>query len=316
MLEIGRNIGRTGLRAWGRLGRASGYQYQLVESYGPALAGSRLLSSRLPNGCRVHCDLRDMVQRQMWFYGAYEPIEAYLFTQLLRPGMVVIDAGANVGQYSMLAATGVGPSGSVHSFEPIPATFARLQKHVAENSLSNVQLNQIALWDKDTTVSLGMPAGMLNNAGAYSVRAGADKLSSIEAPAARLDTYCALQNLSRVDVIKMDIEGAEPFAISGGLEVIKKFRPTLLVEINRTALNDMGMNTTKFWEVISNLGYRIWRIGHSPETCGPVPDLECFVQSNAFLHSTDLPACVTSGWSYRTALKWARSGLKVRKERR
>jgi FkbM family methyltransferase len=289
--------------------KAQGYRYRIIESYGARLADDKLMLSSLPNGCRVKCDLRDQVQRQIWFYGAYEPIESYLFTQLLSPGMVVIDAGANVGQYSMLAATGVGPSGSVHSFEPIPSNFARLREHIDNNCLSNVFLSQCALWREETSLILGMPSRMINNAGAYSVRAGYDPASLVEAQAISLDAYVAKQELSRVDLIKMDIEGAEPFALIGGLNLIEKFKPTILMEINQEALHGAGSSTAMLWETVSAMGYRVWRIGQSPETSGPVADLEGFTQSNALLYQTELPASVKSGWSYGKALRWARSGL-------
>lgn len=309
MHKIVRLAGRGALRAWGKLGRADGYRYQLIERYGQALSEPELLASRLPNGCLMTCDLRDEVQRQIWFYGTYEPIESYIFTRLLRPGMVVIDAGANVGQYSMLAAIGVGSTGSVHSFEPIPSNFARLREHIIDNHLSNVRPNQSALWCEETTLSLGMPSSMVNNAGAYSVRAGYDSASTFKVHAISLDAYAVEQKLSRVDLIKMDIEGAEPFALRGGLSLIKKFKPLILMEINQEALHGAGSSTAALWEIVSALGYRVWRIGHSPETSGTVADLEGFIQSNALLYHTDLPESVRTGWSYRKALRWARSGL-------
>lgn len=302
-------LARNALRVWGRIDKAPGYLYQVVERYGPSLASQDLLLSRLPNGCLIRCDLRDEVQRQMWFYGAYEPIEAHLFTRMLQPGMVVIDAGANVGQYSMLAATAVGPSGAVHSFEPVPATFARLREHITENGLTDVHLNRAALWNEDTTVTLGMPPDMTNNAGAYSIRAGNDQTSMIEAPGIRLDTYAEKQGLSRVDVIKMDIEGGEPFAISGGMVLIEKFHPIILMEVCRANLIRMGSTPAELWTKLSKLGYHVWRIGYSPQTCGPVSGLEGFEQGNALFHHAELPASVTRDWTYRIATRWARSGL-------
>ena len=298
-------MARAALRAWGRVDMALGLQYQVIEKYGPRLSGSKSLSAKLPNGCRVNCDLRDEVQRQMWFYGAYEPVEAYLFKQLLSPGKVVIDAGANVGQYSMLAATEVGLLGSVHSFEPVPSNFALLRQHIEINQLANVHLNQRALWCEETKIRLGMPAGVANNAGAYRICANQAQASTIEAEAIHLDAYAEQKKLHRIDLIKMDIEGAEPFVIKGGLRLIERFRPTMLIEINRQALTGAGSSTAALWELISAFEYRIWRIGNSPETSGPAPDFENFVQGNALLYHGDLPESVKSGWSYASVIRWA-----------
>src|SRR5262245_29727177 len=114
---------RSLLRAWGRWGRAPGWYYQVSERWAPLIANGRSLEATLPNGCRMQCDLRDSIQRAIYFFGAFEPLDSYLFLKLVRPGMTVIDAGANVGQYTLLASQAVGSEGHVYSFEPIPAIF-------------------------------------------------------------------------------------------------------------------------------------------------------------------------------------------------
>jgi FkbM family methyltransferase len=202
------------LRCWAKTCRAPGYLYYVVDRWG-ARFGTKPLYSRIPGGCRLSCDLTDEVQRQIYFFGVYEPIHAYLFYQLLQPNMVVIDAGANVGQYTLLAATKVGRTGAVHSFEPVDTNFRRLSRHVAENEICNAILNRAALWNTDSRVKLGMPEGISGNFGAYSIRAQRSA-AAVEAPAVQLDMYVEKMGLTRVDLIKMDIEGAEPYAIEGG----------------------------------------------------------------------------------------------------
>lgn len=308
VLAMGRAIGRSTLRAWSQLNRAPGYHYLVVERYGAVLAEREPVASKLPNGCRVFCNLRDEIQRQIWFQGVYEPIEAYLFTRLLRPGMVIVDAGANVGQYSLLASTEVGPSGSVHCFEPIPSNFVRLVEHAIENGVSNMFLNRTALWNEDGTVALGLPEGKRNNAGSYSLGAASRSDSRTEAPSVRLDTYVSRRGLDRIDLIKMDIEGAEAGAISGARATLLQYRPTILMEVNQIALNGVGASRSALWTQLSELGYRAWRIGHSVDTSGPCSDLNGFEQGNALFHHDDLPSSITKGWNLHAVLRWARSG--------
>ncbi len=90
-----RPVLRWAFRRWGRTGRKSERLARALIRWGPRLT-TQPLSACLPNGCRVICDLKDPIQRQIYFAGLWEPVEAYLFTQLLRPGMTVIDAGAHV----------------------------------------------------------------------------------------------------------------------------------------------------------------------------------------------------------------------------
>src|SRR5437016_14587639 len=103
------------------------------------------------------CDGSEGIQQSISFFGVYEMPSAYLFAKLLRPGMTVVDAGANVGQYTLLAATGVGPTGDVHSFEPVPSVFDVLEANVAHNQLLNVRLNRAGLWCCQEQIALSHP---------------------------------------------------------------------------------------------------------------------------------------------------------------
>ncbi len=153
------------LRTWSRFPKAPGYLYQIVERCGARLA-LQPLECRLFNGMKMTCDLADQIQRQIYFFGAYEPIEVYLLRYLLRPGMVVIDAGANVGQHTLIAAGEVGCHGEVHAFEPIPKNFRRLVAHVSENGLAaTVRTNMVALWHRPETVRLSLGSDKASDGG-------------------------------------------------------------------------------------------------------------------------------------------------------
>jgi len=119
-----RVIMRVALRAWARTGRKSGRHYRLVQKWGARLATQPLLS-RLPNVCRISCDLTEHIQRQIYFLGVFEPVESFLFTRLLKPGNVVADVGANIGMYAVTLAMAIGGEGRVLAFEPVPRTADR-----------------------------------------------------------------------------------------------------------------------------------------------------------------------------------------------
>ena len=298
---------RALIRKWAATGRANGYLYELIEAYGCLLASGESLQTRLPNGCIAQCDLRDHVQRNLWLAGVYEPVEAFLFSQLLSPGMVVIDCGANVGQYTVLAATLVGAAGSVHSFEPVDANFARLRRHVQLNRLANVTINQAALWKEDRVLALRLPEGSSGNAGAYRARvAPAGEVA--EAAAVALDAYCEDRNVRRVDAIKLDVEGSEPFVLLGAEKLIRSHRPNILIEVNRTALTALGNTPGDLWDIVSRMGYRAWQIGPDAAGSRHASSFEGFEQSNFILHINPLPPEVQFGWTEKSCLAWARSG--------
>lgn len=306
---IGKRLMRSALLAWGRTDRAPGYRYQLLDKHGAKLAAKELLPARLPNGCAMMCDLRDHVQRQIWFNGAYEPIETYLFSQLLEPGMTVLDVGANVGQYTLIASTAVGPTGQVHSFEPVPATFARLLEHVELDRLTNVRLNRAALWSKDEPLNLGLALESADNAGSYSVGSAEVEETAVSALGIRLETYALAEKIERLDLIKMDIEGAELFALHGGRSLLDRFHPVILLEVNREALRKLNTDPESLWRFVDDMGYRAWRIGYSPETSGPIENFHGLDQANVLLHVLPLPESVTKNWNYRDVMRWARAYL-------
>lgn len=305
-LNTVRSVGRDLARSWARTGRANGYLYQLVNTYGHLLADSEDLATRLPNGCVAHCDLREHVQRNLWLAGVYEPVEAFLFTRLLRPRMVVIDGGANVGQYTLLAATAVGSTGAVHSFEPLPVNFDRLQRHVLVNGIRNVTLNRIALWREERMLSFELPNASLNNNGAYRARTAESPVAHA-VQALSLDNYATRHRLPSIDLIKLDVEGSECSVLTGARDVIREYRPCVLMEANRSALVAAGSSLGELWSIVKELQYRAWLIGPSAARSGSIEGFDDIDQSNVILYFHSLPVEIRSGWTEKSCLAWAQS---------
>lgn len=303
-----RAAARTLFHAWGRAGRAPGWHYRMMERWGPLLAEPGGLSATLPNGTRMVCDLTDHVERHMYFLGHYEPIEAFLLTSLLQPGMTVIDGGANVGAHTLIAATAVGPAGAVHSFEPVPRTADRLEAQVADNGLDNVKVTRAALWYEADVVTLALPPDQEDNAGAFSLRGG-DPASAVRAPALCLDDYVQEHAVERVDFIKLDLEGAELPALQGMLGVLERTRPLLLIEICRLTCDRFDYEPQAIWELLTGqLGYRGWAVGESSATSHEIDGLQGIDQQNVVFYCGALPDALALQWDLKSVLQWARSG--------
>jgi FkbM family methyltransferase len=303
-----RDAGLVLLSAWGATGLFAPRRYAVTERLGPWLGHGRRLPRTLVNGCRIECDLGEHLQRHVYFWGLSEPVEAWLFLRLLHPAMTVVDGGANIGEYTLLASTAVGDTGAVHAFEPIPDNFTRLRGHVAVNSLHNVRMRQAALWDRTTTLTLGRQAGRPSHAGAWSAAAPSGTVESVQAVS--LDDYVAEEGIARVDALKLDIEGAEPNAVQGMLRTLERDRPLLLVELHETA---RALSTAAaVMALVAPLGYRLWRIDkEDPARCGPVEDIAAMAPANVLLHAKDLPAGLTD-WTPKAVRRWARSGVSWR----
>jgi FkbM family methyltransferase len=163
----------------------------------------------------------------------------------VREGDTVLDVGANIGQSALVAAVLAGGRGHVVSFEPNPAAFAGLQAAVQCSGLHNITTELLALSDRSGRVEFFVDTREEYTAVASSLRQLDDLVASGKSKPTSvlcmtLDDYCAANGL-RPNVIKIDVESAEPLVIEGGRSTIETLLPIMLFE---------------FWETWWNRGFR------------------------------------------------------------
>lgn len=152
--------------------------------------------------------------------GTYEPEQSGLFRSHLRLGEQVLDIGAAVGYYTLLAARLVGPTGRVVAFEPDPINLQFLRAHVQQNALSQVRVLPLALADQTSTARFGSGTGT-----------GTGRLcpqGETEVSVRRLDDVAAEMGL-HPQHLKIDVEGAEMAVLRGGEQLIREWRPTIFL---------------------------------------------------------------------------------------
>jgi FkbM family methyltransferase len=197
--------------------------------------------------------------RSVFVTGRYEPNEFFLLQRILKPGMTFIDAGANMGLYSIFAARRVGPRGKVLALEPSVREFEILQKNVKLNLLTNVITIRKAVSDRASELDLSVaPPGKSghNTLGAFAYDTPLDHRERVQAK--RLDDVVYREGVARVDVIKMDIEGAEMAALRGAAETLRQFKPVLLIEISDRSLQHQGTGSGEVLEWLQRQGYRMF----------------------------------------------------------
>ena len=142
-----------------------------------------------------------------------EPAEHALIAPFLKPGMVFVDIGANVGTYALHVATRAGPDTRVLAFEPHPRTFAKLAYNLDANGVKNVVAKNLAIAAEVGTMDLYSDGG--GNIGHASLlREGAGAVRSTQAvPVAPLATILAEEGVDGVDLLKIDVEGFEDRAL-------------------------------------------------------------------------------------------------------
>ena len=197
------------------------------------------------------------MSRVLFLTGTYEPNELIWMSDELTKGMTVIDVGANMGLYSMIASKLVGGSGQVIALEPSAREFQRLAFHVTLNDLMNVSCIQVAASDSSGDTRLRV-AGEWN--------AGHNTLGKFFDPAVvtareevvrtqTIDALVADQGLERVDLVKIDVEGHELKVLKGAVETFTRFRPRILVEVFEETLRHQGASVEALLALLEGYGY-------------------------------------------------------------
>lgn len=165
----------------------------------------------------------------------YEPHVTRVLTGLLSAGQTFVDVGANVGYFSLLAASRVGAAGRVIAFEPNPANCDLLRRSIAANEFEGViALHSVAVAESRQTIHFSTAGVDSNGRVINPAEAAAEVVALPTVEAVALDE--ALDGVERVDVIKLDVEGAEARAWRGMQAVLARHRPTLLFEFSPTLL--------------------------------------------------------------------------------
>ncbi|MBK3773315.1 FkbM family methyltransferase [Azospirillum brasilense] len=179
--------------------------------------------------------------------------------QFVAPGAVFIDAGANIGLYTLKAARLAGPDGIVVAVEPGTVAADRLAANVALNRFATVRLIRKALSDRNGTAVLHhVSAG--GDLQAFSLLGDSATKEGEEVATVTLDSLVEELNLPRIDCIKMDVEGAEPMVVEGARRSLERWHPTVLFEVNSAILHRRGERTDGCWERLEAMGYRFWRL--------------------------------------------------------
>jgi len=178
----------------------------------------------------------------------------------LAPGMTFVDAGANEGLYTVFAARRVGTIGRVWAFEPSAREFARLEQNVELNQLSNVRLFRLAHADRNASEDLLIAdpdhAGQ-NTLGGFAHQ-GVQMLRRERITVRLLDNLVEEEGLCRLDVLKIDVEGAEVHLLDGAHSVLRNLRPVVLFEVSERALQLQGGSSDQLWKLFASVDYSIY----------------------------------------------------------
>ena len=221
----------------------------------------------------MRLDLHDKVSRILYFVGSNEPDEQRFVKSILRPDWVVMDIGAHIGSYTLFMAHLLDPMrGRVYAIEPNPESFATLKYHVEVNHLEHVVLSNVGISASSGELDFFL-AGSDNSSMSSLYRSG-DGYRPIKVPVRDLEDFTHRTGLSRLDFIKMDVEGAEPDVLEGGRRILTTYRPQMLVEVNGPVLARRRQTPRDLALLLKGLNYQLFRTDRpgteiQPDELGP-----------------------------------------------
>jgi FkbM family methyltransferase len=209
-------------------------------------------------GLKLYLDPDDKVMTPtILVLGLWEMSETYEFLRALKPGNTFVDAGANIGYYTVIAGRLLGDKGKVYAFEPEPKNFAMLQKNVRLNGLTNVVLEQKALSNRKGTVKLFIADANKGDHRIYQPEY--ENRSSVDVEAVRLDEYFK-DHERRIDLLKTDTQGAEGVILEGmtGLFEGRTDGPTIFMEFWPHALGELGTDAGALLKMLASYKYKFY----------------------------------------------------------
>jgi FkbM family methyltransferase len=204
--------------------------------------------------CDIVADLTTAGGLGLYRYGRFD-LDVEIVRRLLQPGDIFVDGGANVGLFTLAAATRVGPGGCVIAFEPAPWARKALLRNIALNRFHWVRVEGTALGESRTKAPFlalpGAGAG-LSSLTPNATDGGGEWLTVDVAP---LDEAVPLELWGRLSLMKLDLEGAEHQALLGAQKLLREAQPDLLLEVSDENLRRAGSSETMLLRLLRTAGY-------------------------------------------------------------
>jgi FkbM family methyltransferase len=213
-------------------------------------------------GLTYELDLSEGIDLAIYLFGGFEPSTRVALAKCVRPGMTVLDIGANIGSHTLHLANLVGANGRVYAFEPTDFAYAKLVRNLSLNPIlaRRVVTQQCFLMStnageipQEIWSSWPLAAGH----DLHPVHLGAKKSTS-GARARSLDSVLADNGDPAVDVVKMDVDGAECAVLSGATRMMSINKPTFIMEWTPYTLQEQGRSFEEMMSFFIPLGYRFF----------------------------------------------------------
>ncbi len=213
---------------------------------------------RTKSGLKMNLIVEDWIQEQLFYLGNYEVPEHNFLKRELKLGDVFIDVGANIGLHSMNASMLVGKEGRVISFEPFQRNYDLMARNIFDNDCTNITLEKTAISSSNKEMDLYYDESLKNFGAVSSYRKSLSPSEKVISTT--LDSYIEEKSISKVNLVKLDIEGAEYPALIGMNKMLRRDKPTILIEIDQKLLKNTPYSKHQILEYLHDLGYVMYYI--------------------------------------------------------
>ncbi|MDB6124159.1 MAG: methyltransferase FkbM family [Pedosphaera sp.] len=210
-----------------------------------------IIASR--RGRRLELDLNSHIERIIYYQNAYETWDTLFLESIVQPGWIMFDVGVNIGWHSLMASKKIGSNGKIFAFDISPDEMKKLKRNIELNQLACIEPILLAMSDRPGKVSISET----RDSGRTSLAVGGQRGKEIEATS--LDHFVTQRNISRLDIIKVNIEGAEVKFLSGGRQTLKQFQPIIVMEFNPGALKVFGHDVQAPADLLKDHGYQLFK---------------------------------------------------------
>ncbi len=213
-------------------------------------------------GSRMFLDLNDLgIGRELALYGVHEKNSTEEVRRVIKPGMKILEVGANIGYYALIETKLAGPTGHLYAIEPSPYNFDLLKRNLELNNIRNADLHQAAFGEKRGKVKFYMYDR--SNLSSFIKREDMGmETTEIEVDMITLDDFLRLK---KADFIRMDVEGYELEILKGSVQVLSsENKPKLFfIEVHSELLHKKNSSGREIIEFLAKYGYEVrksfWR---------------------------------------------------------
>jgi FkbM family methyltransferase len=220
---------------------------------------AKLYEKKICDNIYLYLDIKSRDESYIYHNGYWEKEATTLMQKFIKKGDIVFDVGANIGYYTLIFANTVGDKGRVFAFEPCPRNIRNLENNVRRNSFQNIVIERTALGENSQTMQMYFPCDVQFGAGGFFK--ARSYLAQQEVGVVTLDDFIKKEGITRIDFLKLDIEGGEIFALRGMSETLnQKIIRNAFIDIHDTILLRNGYKPQEIKKYMIKYGYTLYKV--------------------------------------------------------